>query len=298
MRSPPPAHWLFDRRSRCYVLDTGFALADGVAWAGSCSEGAASGPGAALFTFHGGFVAFLSGSFVRGAVDGSVRISFPNGGEFEGKARLGTLVGKGTISFAREDERSTSAEASAGKPHDPGSFLPDVGGSPPAAGIASEAAPVTSRKADARLSLSELVVPPIPVRQSEIHAIDVPASQGALLPPTQATNAALRPVASNCLSVEGDGARVGFRNRCDHRIRFSYCVAHSARPDIDSCETGTESGEVRAQSFTGLFDAFGQPDYDVRWIACDADGAASIPRLVRSDPPTGRCLLPTMADRR
>jgi hypothetical protein len=98
--------------------------------------------------------------------------------------------------------------------------------------------------------------------------------------------------------VEGDGGSVGFRNRCDYGVRFSYCVAHSSRADVDSCDRSTEIGEVRAQSFAALFDAFGQPDYDVRWIACDADAVASLPRLVRADPPAGQCLPRTMAAQR
>jgi hypothetical protein len=298
---PPRLEWLFDRQSHCYVLHTGFAVVDRVTWAGACLDGAAAGAGAALFTYRDGFAEFVSGNFVRGAVEGRVRISLPNGGEFAGLTHFGKLTGSGTVTFHDSEDVGFRS----GPPSNAGATTAGVDrvtvDSQPGAdgGSGKKIEPLSSRSAPpekrgSRLAAANLLESqPIPVRQSEVHAIDsaaVPFSEEAKIVSRERPEVIDSRVPSDCLSVESDDEKVGFFNRCAFGVRFSYCVANSTRADVDACGQGSDAGEVLAQSFAALFSAFGQPDYDVRWVACDARAQNAVPRMVRVEPPAGQCL--------
>ena len=136
----------------------------------------------------------------------------------------------------------------------------------------------------------------VAVRESQVHAIDAPSVPLAQQPaPEHSADARPLPTApatpSACLSVESDGASLGFRNHCGFDVQFAWCVP-AASDAAKSCSSGGVPGTVSANGFGRLFAQAGlnTSEYDLRWIACSAASGDVHPRLVRSDPPAGECV--------
>jgi len=302
-QSNTAAHWLFDPQSRCYVFAFGDVPVDEVRWAGACVGRAASGAGAAIFTYRGRFAEFASAKFVNGAANGPVQIYWPNGARLEGRAHFGRLAGKGVVTFAAAENEAQSAATRIRVNAPPLEAAKDHAADP-----AKEASSIRTGSiiGETETPLSPFETPAahtdrqglapesIPIRESAIHLIDGPAGPAladtAIALPRDSRRAADARPPSQCLSVDTNEGDVGFRNRCAFSVRFAYCTANAARMDVTPCDGRPERGEVRPGAFAALFSAFGQPDYDLRWIACDGGATNPVPRLVRSDPPAGQCL--------
>jgi hypothetical protein len=126
------------------------------------------------------------------------------------------------------------------------------------------------------------VVVPVEVRASVVHAIDAPA--GAPVAGGDAD------AASRCLSVDTDGMHWGMRNTCSFPVQFAWCVM-GGNDERDACDSGAVAGGVSANSFDALFaDSNLKAEHDLRWIACGGNAGEVVPRLVKTDPPAGRCV--------
>ena len=127
---------------------------------------------------------------------------------------------------------------------------------------------------------------PLEVRTSQVHPID-------LLPAvaTQPQGQDAQRGASACLSVERDGARWGFRNRCGYDVQFAYCLMNGGGP-LTSCNDGAVPGGVAANGFGALVGDEGLKDatHSFRWVACQGGAGEVIPRLDQTEPPLGRCV--------
>jgi hypothetical protein len=163
---------------------------------------------------------------------------------------------------------------------------------------------------------------PVVVRNSEVHLIDNPAKAAAKpssappapvpqliqaslqqtapvaqpAAPLQATASVSVPTgsgASDCLSVETDGADVGFRNRCAYGVQFAYCLQKASDPSV-MCDAGSKTGTITANGFTAVLQDAGiksaEADHDFRWVACSGNTNDVVAHLDRADPPTGRCV--------
>jgi hypothetical protein len=142
----------------------------------------------------------------------------------------------------------------------------------------------------------EISASPVVVRASDIHLIDgafsVPAPQAQTAPVTETVAKIVTPATpSQCLSVEAQGADVGFRNHCGFEVQFAWCVMDAGDP-VRLCGTGAPVGGVPANGFGTLF-AERNPkemEHEFRWIACGGAHGAVVPKLVRTDPPAGQCV--------
>ena len=169
---------------------------------------------------------------------------------------------------------------------------------------------------------------PIAVRNSQVHVIDGPlVSPPAIAPqliqasassvmesalaktsaPASAAQPNAAPVAqiatvqkapagdgaSECLSVDSDGANLGFRNHCAYGVQFAYCLQRAGDPAAN-CDAGSKTGAVSANGFAAvLLDTnikTADAEHDFRWVACSGDTGDVIAHLDRSDPPVGRCV--------
>ena len=158
----------------------------------------------------------------------------------------------------------------------------------------------------------------VAVRTSEVHTIDaaVAAPLAALSPPaataqpaapvtqqsappaptpTQVTLASAVPDghgASDCLTIESDGANVGFRNRCAYGVQFAYCLQKSSDPVAD-CGAGAKNGAVSANGYVLLLTdtniKSADAERDFRWVACSGGNGSVVAHLDRADPPAGHC---------
>jgi hypothetical protein len=167
---------------------------------------------------------------------------------------------------------------------------------------------------------------PIAVRNSQVHVIDGPAVSSTPVAPLliQASATVSSPVepppakmpapaaqaaattqasvprvsagngASDCLSVDSDGANLGFRNHCAYGVQFAYCLQHAGDP-ASTCDAGSKTGAVSANGFAAvLLDTnikTADAEHDFRWVACSGDTGDVIAHLDRSDPPVGRCVV-------
>jgi hypothetical protein len=166
---------------------------------------------------------------------------------------------------------------------------------------------------------------PIAVRSSQVHLIDGPAPVAAPLLIKASASAAMEPAlaktpalvvsapagnpstqiasvqnvpagngASDCLSVESDGASLGFRNHCAYGVQFAYCLQR-AGDTTANCDAGSKTGSVSATGFAAvLLDTnikTADAEHDFRWVACSGDTGNVIAHLDRSDPPVGRCVV-------
>jgi hypothetical protein len=144
----------------------------------------------------------------------------------------------------------------------------------------------------------EISAEPVAVRASEVHLIDgafsVPAPEAQPAPRLESVAKIIAPTTpSQCLSVEAEGADVGFRNHCGFEVQFAYCVVDAADP-ARLCGAGAPVGGVAANSFGTLF-AQRNPkemEHEFRWIACGGAHGDVVPKLVRTDPPAGQCVRP------
>ena len=164
---------------------------------------------------------------------------------------------------------------------------------------------------------------PIMVRTSVVHAIDAAATVPMAAPPPPmaapilaapapaqgapqpikwtATARSEEPAAtsqvghgaSDCLSVESDGANLGFRNSCGYGVQFAYCLQMASESDA-SCDAGSKTGDVAAKGFAPVvFDAnikAADAEHDFRWVACSGAASEVTAHLDRADPPAGRCV--------
>jgi hypothetical protein len=140
----------------------------------------------------------------------------------------------------------------------------------------------------------------IAVRDSQVHPIDLP--QASAIPasatvrkedpsPQPAHMTAAIKTPSACLSVESDGASLGFRNHCGFAVQFAWCV-RAGSDAAKSCNGGGMAGAVPANGFGPLFaqNDLGGSGFDLRWIACSGAIGNVRPRLVDGDPPAGECV--------
>jgi hypothetical protein len=169
---------------------------------------------------------------------------------------------------------------------------------------------------------------PVVVRNSIVHPIDsaiatpktagpastsplttplapqlVQASVQQAAPPSPATPPsapqALQPAAptgsgaSDCLSVETNGADVGFRNHCAFGVQFAYCLKRSGDAAA-ACDADARTGAVAANGFAAVLRDTGiktaEAEHDFRWVACSGNTNDVVVHLDRADPPAGRCV--------
>jgi hypothetical protein len=158
---------------------------------------------------------------------------------------------------------------------------------------------------------------PVVVRTSDVHLIDgptpvgppvphsiMPTAQSAATAPQSTTTAGEQQTAlasptpagtgaSDCLSVESDGANLGFRNRCGYGVQFAYCLQRASDP-ATACDAGSKTGAVSANGFAAvLLDTnikTADAEHDFRWVACSGSTGDVVAHLDRSDPPMGRCI--------
>ncbi|MEI9932593.1 MAG: hypothetical protein WDM89_19160 [Rhizomicrobium sp.] len=57
--------------------------------------------------------------------------------------------------------------------------------------------------------------------------------------------------ASDCLTVESNGASIGFHNRCAYSVQFAYCLQRASDPAA-TCDAGTKTGAVSANTFIAV----------------------------------------------
>jgi hypothetical protein len=99
--------------------------------------------------------------------------------------------------------------------------------------------------------------------------------------------------ASGCLSVETDGADIGFRNHCAFDVQFAYCLK-KAGDSPEACYAGAQSGAVAANGFAAVLRNAGikstDAEHDFRWVACSGNTNDVVAHLDRADPPAGRCV--------
>jgi hypothetical protein len=133
------------------------------------------------------------------------------------------------------------------------------------------------------------------VKNSEIHAIDMP---GAMAAPAIAMAAtADKNNASQCLTVDSDGGHWGFRNSCDFAVQFAYCMAGGGNT-VAACGAKntvitSAIGSVAAKGFGALMTDTSLQDKDAahnfRWIACGGGSGEVVAYLDTIEPSSGRC---------
>ncbi len=170
------------------------------------------------------------------------------------------------------------------------------------------------------------VLVPVVIHASDVHLIDgaapiaVPATliqaratspalptaqptANQMVPAPQAAPAHAQPViasqvpsgsgASDCLTVEADGANLGFRNHCGYGVQFAYCLQRAADAAA-ACDAGSKTGAVTPNGFAALLldtnIKTADADHDFRWVACSGNTGDVTAHLDRSDPPAGRCV--------
>lgn len=166
---------------------------------------------------------------------------------------------------------------------------------------------------------------PVTVRTSQVHLVDgaagaplaaippapvaqpaAPVSQQSPAPrspqqanaaqPAQVALAAAMPDgrgASDCLSVESDGADLGFRNHCAYGVQFAYCLK-AANDRGSACDAGAKTGAVAANGFATVLSGTNiksaDAEHDFRWVACSGANGDVVAHLDRAEPPAGRCV--------
>jgi hypothetical protein len=164
---------------------------------------------------------------------------------------------------------------------------------------------------------------PVVVHNSDVHLIDNAAAKSAAKPLSasqaaapqliqaslQQTASVAQPAvslqtsvpapvptgsgASDCLSVETNGADVGFRNRCAYGVQFAYCLQKASDTSI-ACDAGSKAGAITANGFTAVLQDTGiksaEADHDFRWVACSGNTNDVVVHLDHADPPAGRCV--------
>lgn len=179
-------------------------------------------------------------------------------------------------------------------------------------------------QAPAAANSSAAGLTPVPVRTSVVHTVDgavavpiaassppaataqpaalaVQQSAPSVPAPTQVTLATAVATqvpegrgASDCLTLESDGANIGFRNHCGYGVQFAYCLQRASDPAAD-CGAGAKAGAVSANGFALLLTdtniKSADAERDFRWVACSGNAGSVVAHLDRADPPAGRCVL-------
>ena len=159
--------------------------------------------------------------------------------------------------------------------------------------VASKAAEMaaTAKPAEPAGETKVAVLPtnPVEVRKSDIHLIDPAPAEKV---PVVATMPG-EPGASNCLSIESDGAHWGFRNSCEYSVQYAYCTM-DGRNQLTACKEGFVGGSVAPKGFGVLVADENlrsvNENHDFRWVACQGGAGEVIARMDKSDPPAGRCV--------
>ncbi|MBV8977483.1 MAG: hypothetical protein JO261_15260 [Alphaproteobacteria bacterium] len=118
--------------------------------------------------------------------------------------------------------------------------------------------------------------------------VPVTTSPATAAPPTPQV-VAMGSGASQCLSVEIEGAYVGFRNRCGNDVQFAYCVEKGS-DSASTCGTGSKSGSVSGGGFAGLVAGGTAVEQDIRWVGCSGAPGEVAPQLDNADHPAGKCV--------
>jgi hypothetical protein len=139
----------------------------------------------------------------------------------------------------------------------------------------------------------------VAVRESVVHTIDAMdgASRAPLTPaPVLSGLVPGRKDPSQCLKVESNGLKWGFRNQCDFDVQFSYCRMKGGER-LSDCGSagaiGSVNGSVAANGFGALTadNSLSEKniDHDYRWVACAGGAGEVVAHLDHTDPPSGHC---------
>ena len=220
---------------------------------------------------------------------------YPDGHEFSAADRQFALAAYASRLGISMPTQYASANAGCGRAETRAADLQNAPSSPkpdsadPHASVHSAR---TKHSAGGKTALQDVTdsTAPILVRTSQVHLIDPVSTGDAAVQQSAPTGAG---AAARCLSVEANGAEWGFRNRCGFAVQFAYCIANG-RDRPDSCDGGAVTGGVIPNGFDTLFAEknSNEADHDFRWIACSGRAGEVVPRLVRADPPAGRCMRP------
>jgi hypothetical protein len=202
--------------------------------------------------------------------------------------------------------------------------------SPKVASASSHPASTAHHAAHAQMAANDKGLVPIMVRTSIVHAVDgavsapvvaaatvTPKVAAAVATPKPAPVVSMGPMvqqasarssdegaaqeaavepghgASGCLSVDNDGADLGFRNQCGFSVEFTYCLENAGDPAI-TCDEGSRAGNVAANSFAPLLRGVNikaeDAEHDVRWVGCTGAQGEVVAHLDKTDPPAGRCV--------
>ncbi|HEY5047772.1 MAG TPA: hypothetical protein VII49_07135 [Rhizomicrobium sp.] len=97
-------HWLRDRQTGCRATNPAFAQADGIVWAGACTDGVANGPGTLIFLNKGQPQLTVGGIFRNGELDpGRASLTWADGSKFDGAQSGAKFDGAGVFISARND---------------------------------------------------------------------------------------------------------------------------------------------------------------------------------------------------
>jgi hypothetical protein len=153
---------------------------------------------------------------------------------------------------------------------------------------AAPVAVVAAQPASPATPAAPAIASPIPAR--------LPAPPIATATPVAAKSDAVTPGrgASDCLSVESDGANLGFRNRCSYSVTFAYCVQDRGDPKTP-CDVETRAGNVGAASFLALLRDTNirseDAEHNFHWVGCSGGASDVTAYLDRAEPASGRCVL-------
>jgi hypothetical protein len=154
----------------------------------------------------------------------------------------------------------------------------------PVAAVVTAAQPVVPTPAPAAPAMAS----PLPAQ--------LPSSPAAAGAPIAAKSDGVTPGrgASDCLSVESDGASLGFRNRCAYSVTFAYCVQDRGDPKTP-CDIETHAGDVAASSFLALLRDTNirseDAEHNFHWVGCSGGATDVTAYLDRAEPASGRCVI-------
>jgi hypothetical protein len=240
--------------------------------------------------------------------DGFCRIWYPAGHAFTDRDRQAALAEYASrlgLTQARAKKQATGCAPAAAVNVADDHGKPDAAAAAPASprGVTKRSRSrhgASAKTAELQDSDRWFSTQPIAVRTSIVHLVDkdAPAAPPAPIAISFASAAAAQPPdkpaaqagASSCLSIENDGGSWGFRNRCGYSVQFAYCIANGDDP-ATSCTGGFAAGGVAANGFGALLSerAIANVEHDFRWIGCSGASGEVTPRLLRADPPAGRC---------
>jgi hypothetical protein len=164
-----------------------------------------------------------------------------------------------------------------------------VNDSQPVAAVPGAAVTASLQPAKLMMVAASAPAPVVLAAATPVAAVPVAATTVAAAAPAQEPGHG----ASNCLSVESDGANLGFRNHCIFNVQFAYCLQNKDDPQA-LCNVETRAGTVPANAFVALLSGTNirpeDAEHDFRWVACSGTGISAY--LDRAEPPSGRCVRP------